>query len=76
MPPRSDQEAFVWGLFLSLAIIWGSSFLFIKIGLDAGMAPLTLVTWRMAMASLFLRGRASLEPGPVAARAGRRSAGS
>ena len=51
---RSDREAFVWGLFLSLALIWGSSFLFIKIGLDAGMPPFTLVTWRMAMASLFL----------------------
>ena len=51
---RSDREAWVWGLFLSLALIWGSSFLFIKIGLDAGMAPFTLVTWRMAMASLFL----------------------
>jgi drug/metabolite transporter (DMT)-like permease len=67
---RSDQEAFIWGLFLSLALIWGSSFLFIKIGLDAGMAPFTLVTWRMAMASLFLvvvlrfsRGRVPRAPG-------------
>jgi len=51
---RSDREAFIWGLFLSLALIWGSSFLFIKIGLDAGMAPFTLVTWRMVMASLLL----------------------
>ncbi len=51
---RTDSEAFIWGLFLSLALIWGSSFLFIKIGLDAGMAPFTLVTWRMVTASLFL----------------------
>jgi drug/metabolite transporter (DMT)-like permease len=50
----SDRDAFIWGSFLSLALIWGSSFLFIKIGLDAGMAPFTLVTWRMVMASLFL----------------------
>jgi drug/metabolite transporter (DMT)-like permease len=67
---RRDREAFIWGLFLSLALIWGSSFLFIKIGLDAGMAPFTLVTWRMAMASLFLvvvlrltRGRLPRAPG-------------
>jgi drug/metabolite transporter (DMT)-like permease len=51
---QGGSEAFIWGLFLSLALIWGSSFLFIKIGLDAGMAPFTLVAWRMAMASLFL----------------------
>src|SRR6187551_118400 len=51
---RSEPEAFVWGLFLSLALVWGSSFLFIKIGLNSGMPPFTLVTWRMAMASLFL----------------------
>ncbi len=51
---RPQGEALVWGLFLSLALIWGSSFLFIKIGLDAGMPPFTLVTWRMIMASLFL----------------------
>jgi drug/metabolite transporter (DMT)-like permease len=51
---QDGSEAFIWSLFLSLALIWGSSFLFIKIGLDAGMAPLTLVAWRMAMASLFL----------------------
>jgi drug/metabolite transporter (DMT)-like permease len=51
---RSEREAFVWGLFLSLALVWGSSFLFIKIGLNSGMPPFTLVTWRMAMASLFL----------------------
>lgn len=34
----TNREAFTpadWGLFLSLALIWGSSFLFIAIGLDA-----------------------------------------
>jgi len=53
-PSPSERDSFIWGMFLSLALIWGSSFLFIKIGLDAGMPPFTLVTWRMAMASLFL----------------------
>lgn len=51
---RADQEALAWGLFLSLGLIWGSSFLFIKVGLDAGMPPFTLATWRMILASLFL----------------------
>ena len=53
-PAPAGRESFIWGMFLSLALIWGSSFLFIKIGLDAGMGPFTLVTWRMAMATLFL----------------------
>ena len=41
---RSEREAFVWGLFLSLALVWGSSFLFIKIGLNSGMPP-SLAKW-------------------------------
>ncbi len=49
-----DRDALAWATFLSLAIIWGSSFLFIKIGLDAGMGPLTLVTWRLGIAAAFL----------------------
>ncbi len=68
----ADREALLWGLFLSLALIWGSSFLFIKIGLDAGMPPFTLATWRMVMASLFLvvalrvtRGRIPRAPGSL-----------
>lgn len=50
----TQRDALVWGTFLSLAIIWGSSFLFIKIGLDAGMTPLTLVTWRLVIAAALL----------------------
>ena len=54
-PPSGDRKTpLVWGTFLSLAIIWGSSFLFIKIGLDAGMTPLTLVTWRLGIAAALL----------------------
>jgi drug/metabolite transporter (DMT)-like permease len=33
-------------MFLSLAAIWGSSFMFIKIALDEGVAPLTIVSMR------------------------------
>ena len=42
----TNREAFStvdWGLFLSLSLIWGSSFLFIAIGLDAFHPG--LVTW-------------------------------
>ncbi len=34
-------------LFLTLSAIWGSSFLFIKLGLLGGLGPLTLVTLRL-----------------------------
>ena len=41
-------------MFLLLAAIWGSSFLFIKIGLDEGVGPLTIVSLRTLFASLLL----------------------
>lgn len=40
--------------FLLLSIIWGSSFLFIKIGLDEGVGPLTIVTYRTLFGALLL----------------------
>lgn len=36
-----------WLLFILLGFLWGSSFLFIKIGVDAGLQPFTLVTLRL-----------------------------
>ncbi len=48
------SRAPVWVAFVSLAIIWGSSFLFIKIGLDQGLPPFVLVTWRLFSAAIFL----------------------
>ncbi len=36
-------------MFLLLGLFWGSSYLFIKIGVDAGLAPLTLVAIRIAI---------------------------
>lgn len=36
-----------WLLFLLLGFLWGSSYLFIKIGVDAGLEPFTLVTLRL-----------------------------
>jgi drug/metabolite transporter (DMT)-like permease len=44
----------VWAFFLALSFVWGSSFLFIKIGLDEHLPPFTLVTYRLGIATLFL----------------------
>lgn len=38
-----------WVLFLLLGFFWGSSYLFIKIGVDAGIEAFTLVTLRVAV---------------------------
>lgn len=38
-----------WVLFLALGVIWGSSYLFIKVGLDAGLSPFTLVMLRLVI---------------------------
>ena len=43
-----------WAAFLSLAAIWGSSFLFIRIGLDEGVPLYTLVSMRTLTGALFL----------------------
>lgn len=52
----TNREAFSasdWGLFLSLALIWGSSFLFIAIGLDA-FHPGVVTLLRVALGAAFL----------------------
>jgi len=36
-----------WLLFIVLGFLWGSSYLFIKIGVDAGLQPFTLVSLRL-----------------------------
>ena len=44
--PRSDRQAFEpldWGLFVAMGIIWGSSFLLIKVGLESFHPG--LITW-------------------------------
>jgi len=57
-----------WLLFVLLGFLWGSSYLFIKIGVEAGLAPLTLVMFRLAIGATLLTGvviysRASLPRG-------------
>lgn len=43
-----------WVVFLSLGFLWGSSYLWIKIGLEGGLPPLTLIAGRLVLGSLFL----------------------
>ena len=43
-----------WILFFVLGFMWGSSYLFIKIGVDAGLTPFTLVMLRLLFGFLLL----------------------
>jgi drug/metabolite transporter (DMT)-like permease len=43
-----------WLLFILLGFLWGSSYLFIKIGVDAGLQPFTLVTLRLLIGAALL----------------------
>jgi drug/metabolite transporter (DMT)-like permease len=43
-----------WLLFIALGFFWGSSYLFIKIGVDAGLTPFTLVTLRLLVGTILL----------------------
>jgi drug/metabolite transporter (DMT)-like permease len=40
---------FDWPLFILLGFLWGSSYMFIKIGVDAGLPPFTLVALRLLL---------------------------
>ena len=52
MAPRSSRID--WLLFVILGFMWGSSYLFIKIGVDAGLPPFTLITLRLLFGFLLL----------------------
>jgi drug/metabolite transporter (DMT)-like permease len=43
-----------WLLFLALSFMWGSSYLFIKIGVNAGLTPFTLVSLRLVFGLLLI----------------------
>jgi drug/metabolite transporter (DMT)-like permease len=47
------MRRWIWVLFLSLGFLWGSSYLWIKIGLDS-LPPMTLIAGRLAIGGLFL----------------------
>ena len=44
-----------WLVFIALGVMWGSSYLFIKIGVES-ITPLTLVALRLGVGALFLGG--------------------
>ncbi|HUP83721.1 MAG TPA: EamA family transporter [Candidatus Limnocylindria bacterium] len=62
----SNSSRLDWLLFLVLGLMWGSSYLFIKIGVEAGLPPLTLVMGRLLIggALLFAVVRIAREPFP------------
>jgi drug/metabolite transporter (DMT)-like permease len=43
-----------WLVFLAMGFMWGSSYLFIKIGVDHGLQPFTLVMYRLAIGAALL----------------------
>jgi drug/metabolite transporter (DMT)-like permease len=43
-----------WLLFVALGFMWGSSYLFIKIGVDHGLTPFTLIMLRLAIGFVLL----------------------
>jgi drug/metabolite transporter (DMT)-like permease len=66
MSVRAANSRVDWLLFLLLGAMWGSSYLFIKIGVDAHLPPLTLVLGRLLIgaALLFTVVRLAREPLP------------
>jgi drug/metabolite transporter (DMT)-like permease len=52
-PPTTPTSRWLPVQFVALSLAWGSSFLFIKVGLD-GLSPLQVVTGRMVLGALAL----------------------
>ena len=52
-----DKKLINWGIFILLSIIWGSSFLLMKIGMQAGsvqLSPYQVASLRMVFAGIVL----------------------
>jgi drug/metabolite transporter (DMT)-like permease len=54
-----------WFLFVLLGFLWGSSYLFIKIGVEAGVPPFTLVTLRLLIGFALLAAVVALAREPL-----------
>ena len=54
MTVTSTPSRNLWLVFIALGFFWGSSYLFIKIGVDAGLAPFTLVAGRLLVGTILL----------------------
>ena len=52
--PSPTSTRLDWILFILLGFFWGSSYLFIKIGVDAGLQPFTLVALRLLIGLVLL----------------------
>lgn len=63
-----------WPLILSLAALWGASYLFIKVGVDGGFSPGALMAARALLAGFVLLGYLAWAIGPAKAVAGLRFA--
>jgi drug/metabolite transporter (DMT)-like permease len=48
------SSRFDWLVFLALGFFWGSSYLFIKIGVDHGLQPFTLIMFRLLIGFVLL----------------------
>src|SRR5829696_6303057 len=69
MSDRRDNRL-LWFIFVALGFMWGSSYLFIKIGVDAGLPPFTLIAGRLFFGFLVIATvvRIAGEPLPRSAR--------
>ena len=54
-----------WILFILLGFFWGSSYLFIKIGVEAGFQPFTLVASRLLLGATLLAGVVAIAREPL-----------
>jgi drug/metabolite transporter (DMT)-like permease len=54
-----------WLLFVLLGIMWGSSYVFIKIGVEGGLTPLVLVSLRLLIGLAFLAAVVALAREPL-----------
>src|SRR3989304_1871290 len=50
MTRRPSPALSLWLLFIVLSITWGSSYFFIKVGVEEGLQPFTLIAWRLGIA--------------------------
>jgi drug/metabolite transporter (DMT)-like permease len=54
-----------WLIFLALGFFWGSSYLFIKIGVDHGLQPFTLIMFRLLIGFVLLASVVTIAREPV-----------
>jgi len=58
-PLSIGMSARAWTLFAAVSTVWGIPYLFIKIGVDGGVPPVTLAWGRIVLASIVLLGLAA-----------------